>query len=460
MTMKVLVLLLAISYIFPLMGQVKKYERGKIIDSVMVSSTSAESIAIYLPNAYTADSQSSIVFIFEPMARGKIGIQPFVKASEKYNHILVCSNNSRNGPYDRNMQIADRLFRQVLSEFNVNPRRIYVAGFSGGARLASTIAVVTGQMQGVIACGAGFSGNQMLYQNNSEFSYAAIVGDQDMNYIEMYKNKDYLKTLNISNELFVFEMNHKWPSQEQILEAFSWLELEAYRKGLIELDIEKIKDFYINYYTKSKHLEERDQLLLARDSYERIRRNYQTYFKVDSVSQRIDALESNPELKKEVKELKKIMDEEIRLSQMFSDRFSEDLNRKTTDLEWWKAKIEGLKKEKLKVNDNRKKMLNRLLYKIYAMAIEKVSVGDRVEHIDQSVLCYDICLLVYPKYYFLYFKQMENYMNKNDDDMVMLYLEKMIGQGYTNMEIVKNHKSFLKYSDDKRFLELLRLGAN
>ncbi len=458
--MKVLVLLLAILYTFPLMGQVKKHERGKIIDSVIESSTSTESFAMYLPNAYTSDSQSSIVFIFEPMGRGKVGIQPFVKASEKYNHILICSNNARNGPYDRNMQIADRLFRQVLSEFNVDPRRIYVAGFSGGARLASTIALVTGQMQGVIACGAGFSGNQLLYQNKLDFSYAAIVGDQDMNYIEMYKNKDYLKTLNISNELFVFEMNHKWPSQDQILSAFDWLELEAYRKGLIDLDPKKIKEYYTIFYENSRQSEERDQLLMARESYERTVKNFNTYFEVDSIVKKIDDLKSNPELKKEVKEFKKLMDEEVRLSQMFSERFSEDLKRKTADSDWWKTKIEGLKKELVKASDSRKKMLNRLLYKIYAMAIEKVSVGDGVKHINQSILCYDICLQVYPNYYFLYFKQMENYMNKNDDDMVMLYLKKMIDEGYSNMERIKNHKSFIKYSDDKRFLELLRLGVN
>ena len=358
------------------------------------------------------------------------------------------------------MQIADRLFRQVLSEFNVNPLRIYVAGFSGGARLASTIAVVTGQMQGVIACGAGFSGNQMLYQNNSEFSYAAIVGDQYMNYIEMYKNKEYLKSLNISNELFVYEMNHKWPSPDQILAAFDWLELEAYRKGLIDLDPEKIQEYYANYYEKSRQLEERDQLLLAREGYERTVKNFNRYFEVDSIIKIIDELKSNPKLKKEVKEYKKSMDAEVRLSQMFSERFTEDLERQAADSDWWKAKIEGLKKELVNAGDSRTKMLNRMLYKIYATAIEKVSVGDGVKHINQSILCYDICLFVYPKYYLLYFMQMENYMNKNDDDMVMLYLERMIDKGYKDIETIKNHKSLKKYQDDTRFLEIIGLGLN
>ena len=107
---------------------------------------------------------------------------------------------------DQNFEIASRLFDKIFSQFNIEPKRIYTAGFSGGARLASRIAVLNEHIQGVIACGAGIASNLILFHNDLKFSYAAIVGNQDMNYLEMYETKDYLTKFKISNELFVYDL--------------------------------------------------------------------------------------------------------------------------------------------------------------------------------------------------------------------------------------------------------------
>ena len=42
--------------------------------------------------AYFKENKSAVIFIFDPAARGKIGIQAFIAAAEEYNYILVCSN--------------------------------------------------------------------------------------------------------------------------------------------------------------------------------------------------------------------------------------------------------------------------------------------------------------------------------------------------------------------------------
>ena len=235
-----LIIVLIFSYC-SLVSQVSDFSIGEIVDSIAVNKTSNETFALYLPSNYKPNTLSPIVFIFDPAARGKIGIHPFIKASEKYNYILICSNNSKNGPYDQNFEIASRLFDKIFSDFNINPKRIYTAGFSGGARLASSIAVLNEHIQGVIACGAGIESNQILFHTDIQFSYAAIVGDKDMNLLEMYKTKDYITKFKVSNELFVYDMDHKWPSQEQILEAFDWMQLEAYKKGLAKKNDKNIR---------------------------------------------------------------------------------------------------------------------------------------------------------------------------------------------------------------------------
>ncbi|WP_103070811.1 hypothetical protein [Aquimarina sediminis] len=206
------------------------FEKGKVIDSISVFENSSETFALYLPTSFDASKPSSIVFIFEPAARGKVGITPFIEASEAYSHILICSNNNRNGPYAGNFDIANRLFEFVFSNFKVHENQVFLAGFSGGARLASTIAVMTNQIAGVIGCGAGFSENQSQMPSIQQFSYVGICGNRDMNYTEMLTVKKYLQQLNFNHTLITYDGNHSWPPSKEILKAFDWLAIQSHKK--------------------------------------------------------------------------------------------------------------------------------------------------------------------------------------------------------------------------------------
>ena len=46
-------------------------EKGKVIDSIRVNENTNETYALYLPTSFNANEPSSIVFIYEPAARGK-----------------------------------------------------------------------------------------------------------------------------------------------------------------------------------------------------------------------------------------------------------------------------------------------------------------------------------------------------------------------------------------------------
>ncbi len=144
------------------------YEAGAITDSISIPDKGGENFSLYLPKSFKHDFLNSIVFIFEPMGRAPLGIEVFIEAAETYGHILVCSTAIKNGPYQRNFEITERLINHVFSEFNINENQIYLAGFSGGSRLASAIASLTNIAAGVIACGAGFTNSHT--PSTQEFS--------------------------------------------------------------------------------------------------------------------------------------------------------------------------------------------------------------------------------------------------------------------------------------------------
>ncbi len=444
-----------ICFFFSGFSQQKNYETSKIIDTIWVDEYTKESFSLYLPNNYKPSELFPVVFIFDPGGRGKTGIYPFIKASEKYGYILICSNNSKNGPYNKNYEIANRLFNSVFTNFNINEKRIYTSGFSGGSRLASSIAILTTQIQGVIACGAGLESKDGIVANQQNFSYAAIVGNRDMNYKEMINTRDFLNKFKVSNELFVFDIKHQWPTQEQILNAFDWLQLQAYKKNILLKNEEKINTIYHKIYKVAKQHQEDNRLLLSADAYKRIVRNFSRFYNLDSIKIEMKTLINSKAYRTEKKELETSFAKENTLTTMFIDQFTKDFERSKMNKKWWSSKINKIRKELETSSQTEKKMYNRLLYKIFAHAIETAGIGNRIQDTNQSILCYEICILIYPKYPLPYLKQIENYLVSNDEKTALNYLEKLINHGFTNRNRIDSIKGIDKLKKNDRFEEIL-----
>ncbi len=372
-------LLLAFATPSLLFAQADPYPLGVVIDSVVVTAQPGESFALYLPTAYRENEPSPVVFIFDPAARGRQGIRGFIKAAERYNYVLVCSNNSRNGPYDQNFQIAGRLFDQVLPEFSIDPKRIYTAGFSGGARLASAIADLTGQIQGVVACGAGFSGNgTQLPASGESYSYVGLVGNEDFNYGELVRNSGWLNKLGISNALFEYDMGHRWPSQDQMLLAFHWLELEAQKQGLVQLERDEWQGIYEDFYTEARMLEAENQLVRAHASYSRILNTLADHFGLDSIAQRLGSIETRPAYADQKRQRARTLEEEVQRLQQYYRKLEKDAH-KAKRYPWWEAEIEALQKSASDPNPYTARMAKRILASLRAFAWERGESGQLTE---------------------------------------------------------------------------------
>ncbi len=428
-------------------SQIGKYPVGRVLDSIPVSQNTTESFALYLPKTYNPNISSPIVFIFHPAAEGKHGIHWFIKSAEQYNYILVCSNDSRNGPYDANFEVSNRLFGKVFSEFNIDPNRIYTAGFSGGARLASTIAVLTKKIQGVVACGAGFSNYGGHLPGHESFSYAAVIGNEDMNFIEIKKTKGWLDRLGISNETFVHNMGHDWPSQNHILHVFHWLELEADRKGLIDLDNENLNKIYSDFINEATAHEEKGNLVLAYNEYNRMVRNLSGYINLDSIVRKVRNIENNKSYIRQLKLIKHNIKLEQQLQKFYYKKLEKNfLNQKNFD--WWSKEINYIKLSLDEPSSEKAKMSKRLLANVGGYAYD---LANTVES-EYATLYYDICILIYPNYPQAYFKQMAYYSKNNDK--ILSYLEKLLNNGYRDLKTILNQPVLEHLHGNEKFIQL------
>ncbi|MFK7813792.1 MAG: hypothetical protein AB8B59_14960 [Maribacter sp.] len=376
----------------------QQFETGIIVDSIPIAKSGDETFALYLPKDYKPDELSSILFIFSPSGDGKNGVKTFVKAAEARNYILVCSNNARNGPMNLNFEIAQRLFTHIFKNFNIKEESLYLAGFSGGSRLASAIATLSGQFEGVIACGAGFSPVPSHRPSTQKYSYVGICGDRDMNYKEMIGARGYLNRLNQRNTLFTFDGGHKWPPNEQILMAFDWLEIESLKKGNLEKQDSEVLNSYLKNIEEAKIALKNNEHIIAAESYDRAVNTYSSFFNLDSVRQNLKNLKKSKVYNNALKYRKKAFEKEDVLTSIFLKRFDIDYeDSEKANFKWWEREFEKLSKQVAKGDSEMPKMIERLRFKVFVAAHMKIN-SDRLKPSENQVaFCKDLVSQLYPK---------------------------------------------------------------
>ena len=151
--LSVMVVLLAHSAAY---AQIDSIPKGQIVERIEALNDSTQSYALYLPSNYTPDRKWPILYAFDPGARGRVPVERFKEAAEKYGWIVVGSNNSRNGPWELAVNAWNAMQKDTHQRFAIDDERLYATGFSGGARVAVRIAVACKCLAGVMGNGAGF----------------------------------------------------------------------------------------------------------------------------------------------------------------------------------------------------------------------------------------------------------------------------------------------------------------
>jgi predicted esterase len=212
------------------------------VPKVVCTADAEQSYALYLPKAYTADRKWPLLYLYDPRKRGAVAAELFRDAAERYGWILASSNNTlSDDPTAHNDVAARALWIDVNARFSVDPRRVYAAGFSGGARLAALLAQkLTGEVAGVILSGGGFP-ESSLPQKGLPFAVFGTAGNVDFNYVEMRRLDRALVRLGAAHRLAVFDGPHSWCPAPVCTEAVEWLELQAVKSGTRTKDAELVE---------------------------------------------------------------------------------------------------------------------------------------------------------------------------------------------------------------------------
>ena len=355
-----------------------------IIKTILIDDTT-ESYELFLPSVYNLNDNFPTIFVFDPYGNGKAGIQHFIEDAQRYGYIIIATNNTSNGKYSENFEIASRMMSHALSNYKVDDARIYTAGFSGGSRLASAIAVLTKKVRGVIGCGSAFSQNPQEKPTFESFQYIGIVGTKDMNYLEFKDAEIWLDKFKVDNKLIVFDGQHQWPPKDAIHQAFVWFERnqnDPKTKDALNKDLK----LYAETLQSQGHLVE------AFNYYAQVESQWTSN---DELITLLNQLKNDKTYKTELKTYTNATSKEAAQRVKLIDRFNKDLDN--LKLKFWQKEIQKLKELQDSENTQEQHMATRLLNQIGVMAIEKGFVLQQERNFKGLLATAEIGLVLQPQ---------------------------------------------------------------
>lgn len=411
-----------------------EFNSGKFYSKVNCLSDTNVSYVLFMPDSsLNKDVSPLIIFFFDPAKNGFVPVKKYQAIANKYNFILVGSNNSanrRNNNYEVKTTMEDALLRT-----NLTNNYMVCSGFSGGARVAFTEALQNKDVDAVIACSAGLPGNVKL--DESKFTIYSLVGDKDFNYNELQLLKPYLDDAGLRNNLSVFEGEHHWPPVDNMKEAFEFLNLDKIRKGFNKYD-----EYFVNLvFNRIKH--EKDSIYKLGNTYQlwlvnqKIINFFDGLVNVDSYKNENQKLEQKAEYKSELKKFRDYIVFEADEQQ----KYNAAMRSKTS--EWWNSEIEKLKHNSASADEIIAKTNLRLIN--YLSLMSYLYADNSLK--QKNIQLFEFYLDIYEKV---------------DDDNPEVYFMKAKLSSYKNNKagIKENlkHAIELNFKDDKRLLNSMEFA--
>ncbi len=311
------------------------FSRGSVFFTTC-SSIPSQSYWVYLPFAYSKQKSFPVIYFFDPHADGKLPLGKYKSLSEEFNVVLIGCNNSKNGmPMQESISSAGTMIDDAESKFYLNKTRKYMAGFSGGARVACAVALQSADIAGVIACSGSYFENGKSFPTG--ISIASVAGEKDFNYHEMLRFDQSLDTSTL-HLLFTNLSTHQWPDEETMHDVFVYLQACEMKSGLTPPNKKVIATYIDAGINKAEMLKKQNKSVQALMIYNKLALIADGIVDNTNLKKEIDKLNASNEVavyKQKVKTM--ALQEQNKMQQYAQDFIVQDIN-------WWKTEIAQLKK--------------------------------------------------------------------------------------------------------------------
>ena len=429
----------------------ENFPKGEVIENVICKSDASQSYAMYLLKNYSTDKTYPVMYAFDAHGTGKLPVTKYKDLAEQYGYILIGSNNSKNGnAWEESESIAEKLFADAQNRLAINTQRVYLLGFSGGARVANGITITNGAIEGTICCGAAAPGKNSVNPRNN-YTWLGIAGTEDFNYTEMRKyDMVELAGHAVKHAMITFDGKHEWCPAEVMDEAFWWLELCEMRKNLSLKNDTLIKK---RVTPAIQQIETYMQQKKEFDAFQLCKKTINFYDGLTDLSycfKTYKTLQTNADVDKALKAEEVLWANEDKLKQYYVSGFQ------STDFEKWKKEIAGLNQKAGNQKDkNTAQMYKRVLGYLSLAAYMQASGALKQNAIPAAEYFCKVYVLVDPANTEAYYLTADVAAKQGKTNEAISALNLSVKNGFKDLQRLQTDSAFTSLKGTKEFDDLV-----
>jgi len=268
--------------------------KGRLVEGVACAADPTQTYSLILPDGYDPARQWPVLVVLDPGGRSVAAAGRFIEPAQELGWIVVSSDGTRSDVgMEPNRRAVNALWPEIHERFASDPRRIYLAGFSGTVGVAFLLARETGVVAGIIAAGGRFI--EEVYAGNTAPVFAAA-GDADFNYQGMRAVHARMLEEGVPTRFEAFSGRHEWMPPEIARHAVEWMELQAMRRGLRARDDGLLDRMLAAELAAAAALEPEGLTLEAMRRYRAVVADFEGLRDVTPARARLAALEADPEV--------------------------------------------------------------------------------------------------------------------------------------------------------------------
>src|SRR5690606_16693985 len=413
------------------------FSNGQLMDGVQIPNSS-DTYAVYLPEQYSEVKKWPVIMVFSPVGKAIEAVEHFRESADRYGYVIASPNAVKNGNYQENLLRSRTFYSEVINRFSIDKNAIYLAGFSGGARLAVSIAVMSSQIKGVIASGASFSNVPGYMPKENKFFYIGMVGDQDFNYNEMLQAMDYLEQKKFDANLLVFSGGHKWPPANYIDKAVRLVSVKAINKGIMEAGKDKVDEYFKMELGFNQDLMNENLIYRAYKDMELNQTNYRFNIEKDSLRDLVKTIRKHKNFRKQRNNWNEIRRIEPYKYMDYLRFLPQDISSgELESMPYWEQQVDSIKNNFLRSPIRaRRNFGSRLLSFLEVACVELATSYTSDQQLDNLLYIAILQTLIDEKNYDAYLRILRITVKKSQYGMALYYLDKMLKNGFKDTPLL------------------------
>ena len=449
-------------------AQTESIPKGQIIEKVEALNDPSQSYALYLPSNYTPNRKWPVLYAFDPGARGRVPVERFKDAAEKYGWIVLGSNNSRNGPWELAVNAWNAMQKDSHQRFAIDDERMYTTGFSGGARAAVRVGAVCNCLAGVIGGGAGFPSN-LAPAPSMRFVFFSPIGVDDFNYPEVKTLEEPLTKAGITHRIQTFDGRHEWPPVSVATAGVQWMELQAIKAGKRPRDDAFINGVWEERLNQAKSHEESKKYLEAYETYLDLAQSFKGLRDVAQIETKVSQLRDSSELKtairEEQKQIKKQRELESQLGSLIAARDGQASSEQTgnTSEEGLNSQnrirllLSELRNQSRATEDStQRRVARRVLDGLFVGLIEQgIGLLQTKKNYSEAIKHFKLASEVNPDRFGTFFYLAWAYAANGDKKKSLQSLNKAAEKGFSDSAMITTNKAFDLIRNDPEYQQII-----